>query len=223
MFKNLVTLLLSMSFLFSFNGKEIQSNRAQTKADFDCLYVLDVSVVECEALVAIYNATGGDNWINHSGWLEDSFVSNWYGIVLDNNNFISTLNLRSNNLAGTLPESIGNFNNIEYLDLSVNQIYGTIPPELFSLTTLVELNLSGNDLSGNIPNAIGDLNNLTKLDLSFNQLSGDIPRNIGNLTSLSEFSARDNEITGSLPSEIGSLEYLRLLSLSYNHDLPPKN
>jgi Leucine-rich repeat (LRR) protein len=210
MFKNLVTLLLSMSFLFSFNGKEIQSNRAQTKADFDCLYVLDVSVVECEALVAIYNATGGDNWINHSGWL-------------DNNNFISTLNLRSNNLAGTLPESIGNFNNIEYLDLSVNQIYGTIPPELFSLTTLVELNLSGNDLSGNIPNAIGDLNNLTKLDLSFNQLSGDIPRNIGNLTSLSEFSARDNEITGSLPSEIGSLEYLRLLSLSYNHDLPPKN
>ena len=36
---------------------------------FDCTTVTEIPQQECEALVAFYISTDGDNWINHSGWL----------------------------------------------------------------------------------------------------------------------------------------------------------
>lgn len=45
------------------------------------------------ALVALYNATGGDNWTNSDNWLSDAPIGEWYGVTTDNNGRVISLNL----------------------------------------------------------------------------------------------------------------------------------
>ena len=39
-----------------------------TQSAFDCNNVTDVPKTECEALVALYDSTDGDNWTNNKNW-----------------------------------------------------------------------------------------------------------------------------------------------------------
>lgn len=50
--------------------------------DFNCGMVTDVPRFECEALVALYGSTNGEDWTDHSNWLQSTTVSNWYGIYI---------------------------------------------------------------------------------------------------------------------------------------------
>ena len=38
-----------------------------------------------DALVALYNATDGDNWTNNTNWLSDEPLGQWYGVTTDEN------------------------------------------------------------------------------------------------------------------------------------------
>ena len=78
-------------------------------------------------------------------------------------------------MAGPIPETLGQLNNLQYLDLANNQLTGTIPETLGQLNSLRELNLANNQLTGEIPQALGQLNNLQYLNLIDNQLTGCIP------------------------------------------------
>ncbi len=65
-------------------------------------------VVELDslALTALYNATGGPNWNNNNGWLEEDVpVKNWEGIVVTDTN-VTVIYLPNNNLTGNLPDSL---------------------------------------------------------------------------------------------------------------------
>jgi Leucine-rich repeat (LRR) protein len=70
------------------------------------------------------------------------------------------------------------------LGLDSNQLSGTIPDTIENLVNLEELILDGNRLSGPIPAAIGKLSKLQFLVLSSNQLSGQIPSELMDLSSL---------------------------------------
>ncbi len=116
---------------------------------FSCAEVTDVSQVECEALVALYHATDGDNWYRRTNWLSGQQVASWYGVTLTDNT-VSHLHLSSNNLSGTIPAEIANLEHLEYLYLSNNQeIGGQIPAEIGSLSSLRILYLHGNKFSRN--------------------------------------------------------------------------
>jgi hypothetical protein len=57
----------------------------------------DVSEEEYNTLVALYNATDGDNWANNDGWLEDYSVCDWYGITCGGNNtYVQSIYLQTN-------------------------------------------------------------------------------------------------------------------------------
>jgi hypothetical protein len=127
---------------------------------------------ERAALIALYNSTDGDNWINKSGWKTpplagDGFAlpgteNTWHGITCDpGNTTVQSISLNYNNLNGTLPPQLGNLDNLLLLFLGVNQLSGTIPPELGNLTKLICLGLGSNQLSGSIP---FEFTNLTNLD-----------------------------------------------------------
>ncbi|KAJ1255417.1 hypothetical protein BS78_K241100 [Paspalum vaginatum] len=93
--------------------------------------------------------------------------------------------------------------NVEFvtsIDLSCNRLAGQIPEEIGSLLGLVNLNLSSNFLSGNIPYKIGNLQSLESLDLSNNRLSGEIPLCLSNLTSISYMNLSYNNLSGRIPS-----------------------
>ena len=55
----------------------------------------DIPQVEREALIALYNATDGDNWTCNDGWLgAPGTECSWYGVTCDTEeNYVSQLNL----------------------------------------------------------------------------------------------------------------------------------
>ena len=169
-----------------------------------------------EALVALYNATSGANWLENANWMTSGALSTWYGVITDSQGRITELNLTRNQLKGELPPELANLTNLEVLALGGNQLPGTVPAWLGSLANLQELYLWGNELTGEIPTELGNLTNLTILGLSENQLTGPIPSELGGLTSMQRLSLSENQLTGAIPSELGGLTSLEWLYLSYN-------
>ncbi|KAG6727771.1 hypothetical protein I3842_02G141300 [Carya illinoinensis] len=79
----------------------------------------------------------------------------WDGLQCSDNGYnphkITTLNLSSRGLTGTIHTSIGRLKSLQYLDLSNNSLTGTLPEFLLQLRDLRAANLSGNKLSGSVP------------------------------------------------------------------------
>ena len=83
-----------------------------------------------EALIALYNATGGPNWSGNYNWLSDVPISEWEGVTTDGNGRVIGLALLGNQLTGEIPPELGNLANLTELYLSGSQLSGGIPPEV---------------------------------------------------------------------------------------------
>ena len=174
-----------------------------------------VPQAEMDALMALYDATDGDNWNDNTNWGIGEDPSTWKGVVVAEG-YVDTIYLYQNGLSGTIPADLADLAYLTYLNLHSNQLTGTIPAQLGNLSNLETLILMFNQLGGSIPPEFGNLPNLTGCNLYNNQLTGTIPATFGNLTSLEELSLGNNQLTGSIPSELGNLISLRTLDLAGN-------
>ncbi|MEM0541254.1 hypothetical protein WFZ85_01375 [Flavobacterium sp. j3] len=104
----------------------------------------EISSTEKSALIKLNKSTNGSQWIKK--WDLKSPASTWYGVEIKNDKVVS-INLVNNNLAGTLPNELGD------------------------LSSLETLNLFRNDLTGSLPSSIGKLTKLTSLSIAFNKIS----------------------------------------------------
>ncbi|CAF1891079.1 unnamed protein product [Brassica napus] len=66
---------------------------------------------------------------------------------------LTTLNLSSSGLTGTIAAAIQNLTQLEKLDLSNNNLTGGVPEFLGNMKSLTVINLSRNNLSGSLPQA----------------------------------------------------------------------
>jgi Leucine-rich repeat (LRR) protein len=185
------------------------------QAATDCATVTEIPTTECEALVALYNSTDGDNWDDNSGWLENNTPCSWNGVTCSGGH-VSTLYLPRNSLTGSIPTELGLLGNLMGLNLSGNSLTGSIPTELGLLSNLTDLYLYGNLLTGTIPTELGLLSNLTWLSLDNNSLTGSIPTELGLLSNLTTLHLCCNSLTGSIPTELGNLSNLTVLFLERN-------
>jgi DNA-binding SARP family transcriptional activator len=179
---------------------------------------------EYQALVTLYNQTGGPGWKDSSGWLSDSTPCSWFGVTC-NKGTVTELDLPENDLSGSIPREISLLTNLSVLNLEFNQLSGSIPPELGDLWRLQHLALDNNLFDGPIPPELGNLTSLTSLDLRHNRLSGTLPPELGNLTRLVYLDISDNLISGSIPSQLGNLSNLTYMSSGSNQlsgPLPPE-
>ena len=177
-----------------------------------------------EALIALYNATDGDNWVNNENWLSDEPLSTWHGVTVSDGR-VTGLDFEGNQLIGTIPAELGNLSSLRKLNLDNNQLTGSIPDELGDLASLTALYLRDNQLKGTIPAELGNLASLTALGLSRNQLTGTIPAELGDLASLQELGLWNNQLTGPIPPELGDLSSLQGLYLQNNQltgAIPPQ-
>ncbi len=189
------------------------SSSQRSNAFLGCTSPGNMAQSECEALVALYNSANGASWIDNSGWMTTTPCT-WYGVTCGGS--VTTLNLSSNNLNGTIPTEIGNLTSLVTLDLRSNSLSGGIPTEIGSLSLLQKLDLRNNSLSGSIPTSIDGMSSLRSLYLVGNNLDGNIPTQLGGLSNLRTLSLRRNRLVGSIPSEIGSLLNLKSLELDAN-------
>ncbi|MYH09405.1 MAG: hypothetical protein F4143_04540 [Gemmatimonadales bacterium] len=202
-----------------------------------------------DILEVLYEATGGQNWRNHDGWLTDAPLDAWYGVDADRSGHVSQLSLAYNGLAGRIPPELGklqqpfglslhgnaltgpippelgDLSRLRWLYLSANDLTGPIPPELGSLPLLEWLSLNHNNLEGPIPAELGNSHRLQRLYLYENRLRGPIPPELGNLPNLDRLYLDDNDLEGRIPPELGNLSNLEWLLLSGNDltgPIPPE-
>ena len=88
------------------------------------------------ALAALYEATGGPDWVNNDNWLTDAPLRDWYGVGVDGRGRVSRLDLYSNSLSGPIPPELGNLAGLRDLWLNHNNLSGPIPRNLLDLTQL---------------------------------------------------------------------------------------
>ncbi|MEG2277371.1 MAG: hypothetical protein RSC80_06000 [Odoribacter sp.] len=166
------------------------------------------------ALVAIYNALGGENW-EYCYWKRTP-MRYWNGIKF---------------------ADINGEQRVVALELYGSRIKGQLPKEIGMLTELRTLRMAGSDcLRGSIIDEVYDLKKLKVLDFRFTELTGELSPRIGQLTELdtlilwkSQFKAhtwdengkiqwhdgRNTELfSGSIPHEIGRLTKLKFLNFS---------
>jgi hypothetical protein len=94
-----------------------------------------ISAKEREALVALYEATDGNHWKNHEGWLGPAGSEcGWHGVLCEHDTPEATtvvyLNLYDNNLRGRIPDAIGQLVNLQTLVLLHNDLSGRLPEPL---------------------------------------------------------------------------------------------
>lgn len=118
-----------------------------------------------------------------------------------------------NNLLTSLPSSIGNLKNLIKLDIRRNKRLESLPESCGRLTSLKTINLYQCNLSA-LPENIGNLRSLEWLRVSGNNLTS-LPNSLGNLVNLERLDIEDNQLE-SLPENIGSLQKLKELTVYKN-------
>lgn len=61
----------------------------------------------------------------NTNWGSKRPLEEWHGLILDNNDFVLTINLYKNNLQGTIPESFSTFSLCRDIFLQFNSLEGT--------------------------------------------------------------------------------------------------
>jgi kinase len=111
------------------------------------------------------------------------------------------LDLSSNRLSGTIPESISAWTNLRQFLVPDNRLQGSLHHLLTaSLPLLDSLDVSRNLFTGHLPDAIW-LPTLQTFAASGNQISGSLPSALALSTALFPFSVDDNRLTGTIPAE----------------------
>ena len=97
-----------------------------------------LSTSEREALVALYDATGGAEWKNNAQWGSDQHISSWHGVQYYKQareagaaiggvakwtvEHVDRLNLAGNGLTGEIPAKLHGLNDLRRLDLRGNRL-----------------------------------------------------------------------------------------------------
>ncbi|XP_057454812.1 MDIS1-interacting receptor like kinase 2-like [Lotus japonicus] len=143
------------------------------------------------------------------------------------------LDLKTNSLTGTIPQTIGVLSKLQYLDLSTNHFNGTLPLSIANLTQLYELDVSRNSIAGILdPRLFPDGSSHPKTGLIGIQnllfqdtlLGGRIPNEIGNIRYLTVLALDNNTFYGAIPPSLGNCTHLSTLRLNENYlsgPIPP--
>jgi hypothetical protein len=91
-----------------------------------------ISEKERNALVALYNATDGNHWTHHVGWLGPPGTEcKWHGVTCgfgDDGEFtVVSLFLHANNLVGAVPQDLGGLAGLKELWIFDNRLSGCLP------------------------------------------------------------------------------------------------
>eukprot|EP00984_Skeletonema_dohrnii_P033127 scaffold28633_cov67-Skeletonema_dohrnii-CCMP3373.AAC.4 len=174
--------------------------------------------LERPSLEAIYNATDGQNWINDTGWMNETDHCQWYGISCDDDRFVTSIDLRDNNLAGQFPAySRDSFQIIEWVPSRYRENWIVTKYGLANLFHLMTLDLADNKLTGTIDyRPLYNLHSLTHFDVSGNQLSGELNALVTPSLTYADF--HNNRFTSMSPFEKykGSFQTLRFCDVSNN-------
>lgn len=157
-----------------------------------------------KALTELYQATGGDNWLNHTNWCSEKPLSEWYGVGAYP--YVTYISLVGNNLNGEMPDCFSAIP-MFYIEIANNkQLTGSLPLNSMKNPSLLDFNMSRNQLTGTIPEVIGS-DQLRTFQVSNNNLTGPIPEGLTalmdmNAKGLGHVSIDGNDLSGTVPEVV---------------------
>ena len=144
-----------------------------------------------------YNTTS-----NTTSWYAHGLCqTSWCGITCANG-LVTSIQLPSLGLSGTLPTTVGYMSGLSALELVSNAIRGPIPTTLAYLHSLSTSLLTNNHINGQIPSQFSALQSLVYLDLNYNSLTGSVPTFFHNLPQLAVMYVDGNSFSGQVSSEL---------------------
>lgn len=193
----------------------VQNKDASMKLEYKVVQNPDADYqlqMEREALIAFYNALGGDNWYNNENWCSDKPLDEWYGINTSLGNVIE-ISLSGNNLSGELPKEIKNLVRLNTLYLEANMaLEGAIPDEIIHLKDLRELRINSTGIT-EISDNIFELSNLKTLEASGSEVQFEVTDKIVCLEKLETLNV-DLASNSVISPAIGNCFSLKSLHLS---------
>lgn len=214
------------------------------KSDERQIELGDPNIFQRYSMAVLFYTFGGEEWWSSFNWMSSAHECNWNtvsdslgpvdqtlyeagnivrGVKGCKDDEVTVIDLRGNNLNGTISSEIGQLTTLQHLFLSENQIFGTIPREIYALTNLQALELHSNSLEGSIPENVANLSNLKRLDLHGNLLTGPFPPHIRTLVGLTLLDLSQNTLMGTIPEQIGdlvNLESLLILNAGLTGTIP---
>ena len=133
--------------------------------------------VELQSLQSIYTETGGEYWLNNTGWTTDQDLCSWFGITCDEESYVIEINLPSNNVTGDFPsDSLSSFYKLTRLDLCDNSLHGTMAgtTKTNPYTGYIDDDIYVQNQPVNDTSIFFNLRDLAHVDLSQNNLSGEV-------------------------------------------------
>jgi Leucine-rich repeat (LRR) protein len=128
---------------------------------------------------------------------------------------LHTISLSDNSLTGPLP-SFNELINLQFFGADLNNITGSIPISLCNSFLLQRFSVEGNNVSGSLPECLYELHNLVLLNIRDNRITGSISASVGSLPLAEIIDLGMNDIGGSLPTQLGMLSTLTYLAVDDN-------
>ncbi|XWS22330.1 hypothetical protein CRYUN_Cryun29cG0024600 [Craigia yunnanensis] len=154
-----------------------------------------------------------------SGWSSTSSDNycNWPGITCDKSNRVTSINLSSKSLSGTISPDISTLSELRSVSLQRNSLSGTIP-SFANLSSLQSIYLDSNAFTSVSPDAFAGLTGLQTLSMSENmELSPWTFPDLSQSTSLVEVLLGNTNLFGTLPDIFESMNSLQSIRLCYNN------
>ncbi|GLT62777.1 hypothetical protein SLA2020_353870 [Shorea laevis] len=169
------------------------------------------------ALIAFKSKISNDPHGILKSWNDSIHFCRWEGITCSRRrDRVTTLDLSSRDLAGSLSPFIGNLSFLREIILFNNSFHGDISPEVGRLFRLEVLYLYNNSFEGKLPPNLSHCSNLKALSISHNRLVGKLPMELASMSKLITLSIHLNHFTGGIPPFIGNVTSLALLSMAGN-------
>ncbi|KNA12627.1 hypothetical protein SOVF_124330 [Spinacia oleracea] len=144
--------------------------------------------------------------------------NNWSGVVsCDKHGHVTTLDLSSYNLTGSIPSSLGQLRKLQTANLHTNNLSGHIPSFFGYMNNLQFLYLYDNKLTGPVPSSLSRLPKISAINLGINHLTGSIPKSFGYFKStlISSLTLYFNNLSGPIPRSLGKAN-IQVINLNNN-------
>ncbi|KAL2508743.1 Leucine-rich repeat protein kinase family protein [Forsythia ovata] len=154
-----------------------------------------------------------------SGWSSTTQFCTWTNVNCDNSkSFVTSINLISKSLSGTLPSELNQLSQLKSISLQRNSLSGTLP-SFSNMSFLEEIYLDSNNFESIPPNFLLGLTNLQSftIDDNYNLSPWEIPFYLTDSTNLVMFYASNASLNGVIPDFFSAFQNFQRLRLSYNN------